>query len=55
VEQVYEYAMAFDGKKVFVDHVDDVLKKAQARAVVASAKANAKGKKAAAKKTARKR
>ncbi len=51
VEQVYEYAMAFDGKKVFVEHVDDVLKKAAA----AKAKANAKGKKAAAKKTTRKR
>lgn len=29
VERVYEYAMAFDGKKVFVEHVDDVLKKAE--------------------------
>jgi len=49
VERVYEYAMAFDGKKVFVEHVDDVLKKA------AAASAKAKGKKAAAKKTTRKR
>jgi ribosomal protein L12E/L44/L45/RPP1/RPP2 len=55
VQQVYEYAMAFDGKKVFVEHVDDVLKKAEARAAAASAKANAKSKKAAAKKSARKR
>jgi Predicted AAA-ATPase/PD-(D/E)XK nuclease superfamily len=53
VERVYEYALAFDGKKVFVGLVDDVLEKAAARAAKESKKSL--GKKAATKKSTRKR
>ncbi len=45
-EQVIEYALAFDGKKVFMELVDDVLEKA-------AAKARKTSKKAAVKKTGR--
>lgn len=56
VERVYEYAMAFDGKKVFVEHVDDVLKKAQTSAQRAEEKKKkANRKKPPMKKAARKR
>ncbi len=45
VELVYEYAMAFDGKKVFVELVDDVLKNAQNKAQRAAGKSKARSKK----------
>jgi hypothetical protein len=51
VERVYEYALAFDGKKVYVEHIDDVLKQALARAALAAKKS----KKATGKKSPRKR
>jgi Predicted AAA-ATPase/PD-(D/E)XK nuclease superfamily len=44
VERVYEYAMVFDGKRVFVEHVDDVLKKARDKAQRAAVKKAAKKK-----------
>lgn len=55
-EQVIEYALAFDGKKVFVELVDDVLEKAAAKAAEAATAARKKATKkpAPGRKTARK-
>lgn len=38
VDVVHEYALAFDGKKVFIELIDDVLAKAAANAAKATRK-----------------